>query len=316
MRKKTLVLLHENQHLTLMTGLDIASDAANFSQGPSARPRLAIVVPCYNEAESIGLLADGLVRLREALAPQYETQIVLVDDGSVDGTWQLLAHEFAHDADVLRLRHEQNQGIAAAIATGIRAARAEIVASLDADCTYDPLQVCRLLERLTDGVDVVVASPYHPSGRVEGVPRWRLSLSRFASRLYALVMRNQLHTYTSCVRVYRRSAVISLPQQQRGFVGIVELLWQLDRRGGRIAECPAVLTVRKTGHSKMKVVRTALVHLSFLARAVLCRAATAASPQSAIDTSRSNTGFGESSGLCLRTAGRPGGVTPTYETTT
>src|SRR2546423_9762367 len=115
---------------------------------------------------------------------------------------------------------------------------AEIVASLDADCTYDPQQLASLLARLADDIDVVVASPYHPAGRVEGVPRWRLALSRLASRLYGLVMRNHVHTYTSCVRVYRRSSVVDLPVLHGGFVGIVELLWQADRPNGRIADRP------------------------------------------------------------------------------
>jgi dolichol-phosphate mannosyltransferase len=299
-----------------MSRFDTVSDAPDTLRQPRARQRLSVVVPCYNEVESIGVLADGLARLREALIPQYETEIVLVDDGSSDATWQVLADEFGHEEDVRRVRHEQNQGIAAAIATGIRAASAEIVASLDADCTYDPLQICQLLERLTDGVDMVVASPYHPAGRVEGVPPWRLTLSRLASRLYALVMRNQLHTYTSCVRVYRRSSVVDLPQSERGFVGIVELLWQLDRRGGRIAECPAVLTVRKTGHSKMKLARTTCVHLSFLARAVLSRPFSPAERAPARNTTQSHTGLAESSALHFRAAGQSGGATTVYETTT
>src|SRR5205085_2627348 len=110
-------------------------------------------------------------------------------------------------------------------------------------------------------------SPYHPAGQVTGVPAWRLWLSRLASRLYSLVMRNQLHTYTSCFRVYRKSSVSHLPLSRGGFVGVVELLWQLDRRGGTIAECPAVLTARTTGQSKMRTVRTALAHLRLLAEA-------------------------------------------------
>jgi dolichol-phosphate mannosyltransferase len=231
---------------------------------PPQRQRLAVVVPCYNEADSLANLAAGLGRLRAAAAAEYELEFVLVDDGSRDGTWDLLQKCFAGDASIRLVRHETNRGIAAAIATGIREATADIVGSLDADCTYEPTQLVSLLALLQEGVDVVVASPYHPAGRVVGVPRWRLSLSRFASRLYGLLMRNQLHTYTSCVRVYRRSTVVDLPLSHNGFVGVVELLWQVDRRGGRIVECPAVLKVRTTGQSKMRIARTALAHLKFL----------------------------------------------------
>jgi dolichol-phosphate mannosyltransferase len=255
---------------------------------PQQRQRLTVVVPCYNEADSLANLAAGLGRLRAAVAAEYELEIVLVDDGSRDGTWDLLQKYFARDPSVRLVRHEANRGIAAAIATGICEATADIVASLDADCTYEPTQLVSLLSLLKEGVDVVVASPYHPEGRVIGVPRWRLSLSRFASRLYGLVMRNQLHTYTSCVRVYRRSAVVDLPLSHSGFVGIVELLWQVDRRGGRIVECPAVLKVRTTGQSKMRIARTALTHLKFMAHCAWQRLTDSSRSREQVSQSSSN----------------------------
>ncbi len=250
-----------------MTASMIASPERDRSlrTAPSEPRTVAVVVPCFNEAESLANLAAGLARLGAAMAGKYQLQIVLVDDGSRDGTWNLLQERFGGQSEVRLVQHDCNRGIAAAIATGIREANAEIVASLDADCTYEPTQLVELLKRLSDDVDVVVASPYHPAGRVVGVPQWRLALSRLASRMYGLVMRNRLHTYTSCVRVYRRSAVADLRLSHGGFVGIVELLWQVDRRGGRIVECPAVLTLRATGQSKMRTARTALAHLRFLA---------------------------------------------------
>jgi len=130
-----------------------------------------------------------------------------------------------------------------------------------------------MAELLTEGVDMVVASPYHPEGAVEGVPAWRLTLSRLASSLYRCLLHNKLHTYTSCVRVCRRRAVAELPQTHPGFVGIVELLWSLDARGGRILEHPARLTVRRFGQSKMRVTRTIYQHLKLLARIARHRSA-------------------------------------------
>jgi glycosyltransferase involved in cell wall biosynthesis len=167
------------------------------------------------------------------------------------------------------VRHAVNRGIAAAIETGLASTDADIVASIDADCTYDPAQLAAMLPLLAPGVDLVVASPYHPQGRVRGISGWRLALSKLASRLYRLLLRNKLHTYTSCFRVYRPSAVRELRVANPRFVGVVELVWLVDRRGGRIAECPAVLTTRATGQSKMRVVRTGLAHLRFLARVAL-----------------------------------------------
>jgi dolichol-phosphate mannosyltransferase len=230
-------------------------------------PRLTVIVPCHNESESLVKLGCRLELLQEALAERYSVELLLVDDGSTDDTWTVLRRVFGGRAGVSLVRHEKNRGIAAAIHTGLLQTTSEIAASLDADCTYDPLQLIELLARLKDDVDLVVASPYHPRGKVLGVPAWRLGLSRLASRLYQTVMRNKLHTYTSCVRVYRRSSTANLPLLHGGFVGIVELVWQLDRRGGKVVECPAVLTVRTTGQSKMRVARTAAAHLRLLARA-------------------------------------------------
>jgi dolichol-phosphate mannosyltransferase len=232
-----------------------------------AEPVLSVVVPCHNEAESLDRLASELSKLGTLLTGKFDVELILVDDGSTDATWARLRELFADVLGARLVRHEQNQGIAAAIRTGIQHASGEIVASLDADCTYEPEQLVALLALLADDVDLVVASPYHPRGKVLGVPLWRLALSKIASRLYRAVMRNKLHTYTSCVRVYRRSAVIDLPPTRTGFVGVVELVWQLDHRGSRIVECPAELSVRTTGVSKMRVARTALAHLRLLSSA-------------------------------------------------
>ncbi|HEY2410901.1 MAG TPA: glycosyltransferase family 2 protein [Pirellulaceae bacterium] len=235
--------------------------------GPDALPRLTVVAPLFNEADSIERLRNELFRLGATLAGKYETEFLLIDDGSTDETYSVIQRVFADDHQVRCVRHSVNRGLAAALATGIADARTPIVASIDADCTYEPVQLVALLECIASGVDMVVASPYHPQGKVVGVPVWRIAISKLASRLYRFVLRNQLHTYTSCFRVYRRSSVLGLPQTRSGFVGVVEMLWQLDRRGGTIVECPAVLTVRKTGQSKMRILTTALGHLRLLAAA-------------------------------------------------
>lgn len=148
------------------------------------------------------------------------------------------------------LRHERNRGIAAGILTGIRHATTEVVASIDCDCSYDPSDLQRLLPLLTEGVAMVTASPYHPEGEVTHVPVWRLALSRAASFLYRRVLRHQLYTYTSCFRVYRRQAIRHLALQQEGFLGIVEMLGDLDRRGETIVECPARLESRVLANRK------------------------------------------------------------------
>ena len=235
----------------------------------AAKPWFSIIVPCCNEAESLSKLTSRLSVVLNELGLDYRVELVFVDDGSTDETYRQLKKTYTGCDHVRLIRHEANRGLAAAIASGLAAARGEIAATIDADCTYDPTLLVQMLPALADDIDMVVASPYHPDGSVEGIAAWRLALSKTASRLYRLLLRNKLHTYTSCFRIYRRTAVVDLPVRSTGFVGVVELLWQLDAAAGKIAEFPARLTVRRTGQSKMRVARTTLAHLRLLARIAL-----------------------------------------------
>ncbi len=107
---------------------------------------------------------------------------------------------------------------------------------------------------------------------MRNVPGWRLGLSRGSSWLYRRVLRQKLFTYTSCFRVYRKSAVVDLHLSEKGFLGVAELLGRLDlQRGSKIVEHPAMLEVRLFGNSKMKVLKTVAGHLKFLARLLAIR---------------------------------------------
>jgi polysaccharide deacetylase family protein (PEP-CTERM system associated) len=227
---------------------------------------VSIVAPCFNEELALPYLANTLEGVREKLAGQYDLQFVLVDDGSSDRTWPSMEKIFGKSADVKLVRHEVNRGVAAAILTGIRAADADVVCSIDCDCTYDPLELERMIPLLTADAAMVTASPYHPQGGVRNVPGWRLVLSRGASWLYRRTLRQKLSTYTSCFRVYRKSAVAEMKIDEPGFLGVAEILGRVDLAGGRIVEFPAVLDSRIIGRSKMKTVRTILGHLKLLSK--------------------------------------------------
>jgi dolichol-phosphate mannosyltransferase len=225
---------------------------------------VTIVVPCFNEEDGVPQLVRALERLTDRLGDRYSLRFVLVNDGSSDHTAQAIRCQMNGRRDYALVCHKQNRGVAAAIMTGIREARSEIVCSIDSDCTYDPQQLQDMIPLLTDGVDLVTASPYHPRGQVCNVPRWRLVLSKAASLLYRLAFKRKLFTYTSCFRVYRRSAVADIDLKNHGFVGITEMLWRLERRGATVVECPAVLSVRTAGRSKMRIMTAACSHLRFL----------------------------------------------------
>jgi len=205
------------------------------------------------------------------LLENHNLHIILVDDGSTDRTWPILRQLFGGRSDCTLVRHPTNLGIGAAILTGIRAAQTEIVCSIDCDCTYDPCQLSLLLPKLTSNVDLITGSPYHPEGRVLGVPLWRAFLSKAASALYRCVLRQKLYTYTSCFRVYRRAAILQLELKRSDFLAIAELIGKLDLNGFHVAECPATLTVRSHGLSKMKTFRVLAGHLDLLCELLVLR---------------------------------------------
>lgn len=232
---------------------------------------VTVVVPCYNEALVLPYLANTLRHVQTTLLGRYGLRFVFVDDGSSDATWPALHKLFGARPHCTLVQHGKNRGVAAAILTGIRSANTEIVCSIDCDCTYDPHQLEALIPLLEEGVDVVTASPYHAEGKVLYVPTWRLFLSKGLSFLYRRVLRQNLATYTSCFRVYRREAVAGLETREQGFLGVAEMLGMLDLQGRRIVECPAVLEVRHLGRSKMKTLRTIAGHLKLLTRLALAR---------------------------------------------
>lgn len=227
----------------------------------SQRPSITIVVPCFNEEQTLPYLANTLSDLAAELDAQWVVQYVFVDDGSTDATWATLERIFGGRGDVNLVRHPRNQGIAAAIRTGILRSRTEIVCSIDCDCSYDPLLLRDMIPLLGDGVDLVTASPYHRDGAVRNVPPWRLGLSRSLSRLYRVLLGSPLSTYTSCFRIYRRAVVAECRADRGGFLGIAELLGRIVLAGGTVVEYPATLEVRVLGRSKMKILRTIMGHL-------------------------------------------------------
>lgn len=240
---------------------------------PTLREPVTIIVPCFNEEPGLVYLSNVLAGLERGIGQIHRLSFVFIDDGSTDETWREMQRLFGPKQRYKLVRHARNRGIGAAIATGLTEAEDEIVAVIDSDCSYDPERIGDMLELLEPDVAAVTASPYHALGGVEGVPAWRLFLSKCASALYRLVMRNKLATYTSCFRVYRKSLVAGLALRHHGYIGVVEMLARLDLQGRRIVEYPVPLETRLLGHSKLKTARVVAGHLRFLSEIVACRLA-------------------------------------------
>jgi dolichol-phosphate mannosyltransferase len=236
---------------------------------------LSIVVPCFNEADNVPKIQDELIPVVTALAENQTVEVIFVDDGSSDDTWQALMDSCGNMSGprvwVRIERHKVNRGLGAALRTGFAAAHGEIIVTTDSDGTYQFTEIPALLACLTPGVDIVTASPYHPLGGVAGVPGYRLVLSKGSSLIYRLVVDWKIHTYTALFRAYRRQVVETVSFAADGFLAGTELLVKAMLIGYRVAEYPSVLHSRVAGISKAKLARTIRAHLGFQTRILLHR---------------------------------------------
>ena len=236
-----------------------------------SREAVTIVVPCHNAEFLLPRLVNTIQDVRANLADRYDVRAILVDDASTDGTWELMSRLFAWDDGVRCFHQPHHLGTAATILRGIRDAETDIVCSIDAECSYDPHQLAEMLPLLTEGVDVVTASPYHPAGTVKNVPWWRQAFPRLGELLYRVPFRHQLHTYSSVLRVYRRSAVADMKIGEDGLVGVTEMLGRLEQAGARIVEYPATRESREPSGPQWKKLRAGAGHLWLMARLTLRR---------------------------------------------
>lgn len=201
-------------------------------------PELSIVVPAYNEEESLPVLVG---EVRAALAGRA-AEILLVDDGSTDRTTAVALALAAKDPALRVLRMTRNSGQSAALAAGWRAARGAVVVTLDADLQNDPAEIPRLLAKLDEGWDVV-------SGvRQNRQDTWvRLLSSRLANGVRNWATRDQVTDVGCTLRAARREFLVDLPM----FTGMHRFLpTLLKMQGARTTEIPVNHRARRFGVAK------------------------------------------------------------------
>lgn len=242
-----------------------AVSAHHRRREPHLATDLSIVIPCYNEAEGIPAMRERLLGVLPALLRRGSLELILVDDGSSDGTGRLLKEAFADIPEARVVQHERNRGLGAALRTGFAEVSGAVVVTCDSDGTYPFAEIPALLDRLTPDVDIVTASPYHPEGGIENVPAYRVTISKGASLCYRLLVDPRIHTYTALFRACRREVIEQAATHADGFLMVTELLVEARLRGFTVVEYPAVLRVRQYGQSKARVLRITRTHLDYMA---------------------------------------------------
>jgi len=198
---------------------------------PSAeQPLLSVVIPCFNEAATI---LDLLERVRSA--PVASKQIIVVDDGSSDGTRELLQGLQADDLTVLL--HERNRGKGAALATGFAAARGEICIVQDADLEYDPAEYPLVIGPIVQGkADVVFGSRFQGAAPHRVVYFWHRLGNGFLTLLSNMFTDLNLTDMETCYKAFRTEIIQAIRIREQRFGFEPEITAKLARRRCRIYE--------------------------------------------------------------------------------
>ncbi len=213
----------------------------------SAQPpavELTLVVPGLNEAESLPELA---ALIRENLADRVAYELIFVDDGSTDNTWEVIAELRDGDPAVRGVRLRKNFGKATALSAGFARARGEVVITMDADLQDDPVDLPNFLEQIEQGLDVVVGWKVNRRD-----PLNRRVLSRVFNRTVGLLTRVKLHDMNCGFKAYRREVIKAIPVYGDLFRFIpVFAAWH----GFRVGEVPVEHHARKFGSSRYGIER-------------------------------------------------------------
>lgn len=196
-------------------------------------PCLAVVMPVYNEARTVRQVIETV------LAQRPVQELIVVDDCSTDGTWQVLDDLAKAQERIRLLRHEHNQGKGAALATGISHAKAPVVIIQDADMEYDPSEYHNLLKPiLTNKADVVFGSRFIGSGDHRVLYFWHSVGNKGLTMLSNMATNLNLTDMETCYKVFRREVLQSIRLEEKRFGFEPEITAKVSKLGVRIYEVP------------------------------------------------------------------------------
>ena len=239
-------------------------------------PTVSLIIPAYNESGIILQNVDELAAWMGEHEAEFSFEIIVVDDGSTDGMGELLDEACAQREWLRVAHHAVNMGRGRGVRTGFATSRGDYLICLDADLSYTPDHIPRLLQPLLNGkADITLASVYHRDGQVINVPRQRVFLSRAGNKILSLGFGGKFSTVTCIVRGYTRQVAEDLELVSDGKELHLEVIQKAQLLGYRIVEVPAVLhwRDRKRGQAKnrkllpeiaiLKMRKTVLSHLVF-----------------------------------------------------
>ena len=208
-----------------------------------------VVVPTYNEAENIRLIADAVRK--------HGLRLLIVDDGSPDGTGEIGDELAAADPAINIIHRTSKQGLGPAYSAGFEWGLnngADILCEMDADFSHDPEDLPRLVAAVEDGADLAIGSRYVPGGGVENWPWHRRWLSQGGNLYARLMLGTRIEDMTAGFRAFRAEALRKLDFsgcEASGYGFQVEMAWNASLLGLDVQEVPIIFRDRTRGTSKM-----------------------------------------------------------------
>lgn len=228
--------------------------AAEAPEKAAERPsrRTLVIIPTYNERENLPLI---IARVRKA---RPDVHILVVDDGSPDGTGQLADEMAAAEPNHIQVMHrtaKDGLGAAylAAFSWGLERGY-NILVEMDADGSHAPEQLYRLLDAIDNGADVAIGSRYVDGGTVRNWPYRRLVLSKTANTYARVLLGVDIHDITAGYRAYRREVLEKIDLSavdSKGYCFQIDLTWRTINNGFSVVEVPITFSERELGVSKM-----------------------------------------------------------------
>ncbi|MGC9516938.1 MAG: glycosyltransferase family 2 protein [Methanomicrobiales archaeon] len=224
--------------------------------------KISVIVPMYNEEENV---VRTLTKIDDVIKKYEDYEILVIDDGSIDKTSQLVSDFQKSNPNVQLIKHAVNAGRGRALRTGFDNVSGDIIVTTDADLSYDAEHIPLLADELIidESADIIVGSPYMKGGGTENVPALRLWISKIANKFVGFAMGGDLRTVTGILRAYRIEVLDSLELESDGKEIHLEILSKAVALGYKIKETPATLKGRELGRSKIKFRATAISHILF-----------------------------------------------------
>ncbi len=211
-----------------------------------------IIIPTYNEKENVERM------IRKVFSLSFSFHVLIVDDGSPDGTADIVKRLMQEFSDRLFIEERKGKlGLGTAYIHGFKWALArkyEYIFEMDCDFSHNPEDLIRLREACVNGADVAIGSRYIKDGKIENWPKGRVLMSYFASVYVRIVLFVPIHDTTAGFKCYKRNVLERIHFNEIKFVGYafqIEMKYTAYKLGFKIVEVPITFTDRTEGVSKM-----------------------------------------------------------------